>query len=89
MIQQLKIGVILAAATISLVGGCASQPQSSVAGNAGVVNSKCPIEPEDPINPKVTTDWKGKKVAFCCPGCIDEWDRKTDDQKAAALEAAK
>lgn len=71
---------------------CSSQStqQSNLeSANAGAVNARCPIEPEDPVNPGVYTMWKGQKVAFCCPGCIDEWDRKTEDQKAALLEKAK
>ncbi|MFA6044556.1 MAG: hypothetical protein WC718_06195 [Phycisphaerales bacterium] len=88
MIKRIAATVILACGVAAFAGGCASETKTSDA-NMGIVNRHCPIQPEDPVNPAVNTTWKGQKVGFCCPGCIDEWDRKTDDQKAAALEKAK
>ena len=29
----------------------------------------CPIMPGNPINKNLFTEYKGKKVYFCCPGC--------------------
>ncbi|HEV7299439.1 MAG TPA: YHS domain-containing protein [Tepidisphaeraceae bacterium] len=48
---------------------------------AAPVNKFCPIQTENPVDPDVTTDWNGKKVAFCCAGCIDEF--KKDPEKYA------
>jgi YHS domain-containing protein len=42
------------------------------------INAKCPIQGED-IDPKVTTAYKGKTVAFCCESCIDDF--KKDPEK--------
>src|SRR5689334_15410460 len=42
------------------------------------INAKCPVQGED-IDPKVTTAYKGKTVAFCCESCIDEF--KKDPEK--------
>src|SRR5215217_6035247 len=42
------------------------------------INAKCPIQGED-IDPKVTTTYKGKTVAFCCESCIDDF--KKDPEK--------
>ena len=87
-IQKIVAASMTMLALAALNTGCASS-QSTNEANMGAVNSKCPIQPEDPVNPAVYTMWHDKKVAFCCAGCIDEWDRKTDDQKAALIEKAK
>ena len=42
------------------------------------INAKCPLMDED-IDPKVTTVYKGKTVAFCCESCIDDF--KKDPEK--------
>jgi YHS domain-containing protein len=42
------------------------------------INAKCPVQGED-IDPKVTTAYKGKTVAFCCESCIDDF--KKDPEK--------
>ncbi|UCG60271.1 MAG: efflux RND transporter periplasmic adaptor subunit [Phycisphaerales bacterium] len=34
--------------------------------------TKCPVMGGN-INKKIFTEYKGKKVYFCCPGCIDEF----------------
>ena len=33
--------------------------------------------------------YNGKKVGFCCPGCIPAWNRLTDKEKAAKLAKSK
>jgi YHS domain-containing protein len=42
------------------------------------INAKCPVQGED-IDPKVTTAYKGKTIAFCCESCIDDF--KKDPEK--------
>ncbi|MBI1190415.1 MAG: hypothetical protein GC200_07025 [Tepidisphaera sp.] len=88
--KSLSAALLLAglAGLSTLMSACASD-QAPKEANMAAVNSHCPIQADDPVNPSVYTMWHGKKVAFCCPGCIDEWDHKTDDQKAALLEKAK
>ncbi|MBX3382849.1 MAG: hypothetical protein KF864_05005 [Phycisphaeraceae bacterium] len=54
----------------------------------GVVNTKCPIVPSHALDPKVTREFQGKKVAFCCAGCVPAWDKMSDADKAAALKRA-
>ena len=49
------------------------------------INAKCPMQGED-IDPKVTTVYKGKTVAFCCEPCIDDF--KKDAEKAMKQIAA-
>lgn len=56
-------------------------------------NTRCPImnNPIDPtdVPPALVREYKGKKVAFCCGGCPAQWDKLTDAEKDAKLEAAK
>jgi hypothetical protein len=56
------------------------------------VNVKCPIQ-GTPINPDKVTDqlireYKGQKIAFCCAGCPQAWDKLTDFEKEAKLAEA-
>ena len=33
-------------------------------------------------------DWNGSTIGFCCPGCIDEWNKLSDTEKTDALAKA-
>src|SRR3954468_17509707 len=46
------------------------------------INKKCPVEGGD-VDPKVTTEYKGKLIGFCCDGCPDEF--KKDPAKYMAI----
>jgi hypothetical protein len=57
------------------------------------VNVKCPIMQGD-IDPAKVTDattrvFNGQKVAFCCAGCPEKWDKLSDKEKQAKLDAVK
>lgn len=78
-----------------VLAGCASsgqeaeccRPAQEGAKHAVAVNGRCPIQPdEDASQSTALVDYHGKKVAFCCPGCIKSWDKMTDAQKDQALE---
>lgn len=60
---------------------------------AGCVNTRCPIMNKaiDPANvpEPLTRMYKGQKVGFCCGGCPARWDKLTDAEKDAKLEASK
>lgn len=54
-----------------------------------IVNVKCPVMGNH-VNTKELTaenvrDWNGKKVGFCCPPCIEEWEAMSDTEKAEKL----
>jgi pectinesterase len=57
-----------------------------------VVNSVCPIEGTkiDPTNvpDSQIREYKGKKVGFCCTVCPTVWDKLSDEEKDAKLQAA-
>jgi hypothetical protein len=74
----------LALASLALAA-CAGGAKGTDTASMGLANSKCPMMPQDPIDPKVTVKYKGEKVAFCCPGCIGEWNSLSDADKDARL----
>lgn len=37
------------------------------------------------VTDDLTRDWNDKKVAFCCPPCLEEWDEMSDEDKAKAV----
>ncbi len=56
-------------------------------------NVKCPIM-LGVIDPAKVTDattrvFNGQKVAFCCAGCPEKWDKLSDKEKQAKLDAVK
>ena len=57
-----------------------------------VINSVCPISGKK-INPYDVSDnrireFHGKKIGFCCPNCPSAWDKLSDEDKQAKLDAA-
>lgn len=65
-------------------------PAAAPAAKVEYANFKCPIMGGAIVAADVTKDltreWKGLKVAFCCPACPGPWDKLTDAQKAAKLK---
>ena len=86
------------AASLALIGCDSSTPTDGGSGAAAepqakFVNTRCPMM-KNPIKPdevpdKLTREFKGQKVAFCCPGCPDAWDKLTGAEKTAKLAKAK
>ena len=68
------------------------KPVAAAPGAAKVeyANFKCPIMggaiEADKVTKDLTREWKGLKVAFCCPACPGPWDKLTDAEKAAKLK---
>lgn len=80
---------------ITLVAGCDknkndAQAASGQNASMGVVNTKCPMQPNSAVNPGApTAEWKGQRIGFCCPGCANAWSKLDDAQKAERLANAK
>ena len=53
-----------------VLSGC--QPSATVNPTDGSVirQTTCPVMENTPIEPQISTMYKGKKVYFCCKGCI-------------------
>jgi hypothetical protein len=71
--------------------GCADSAVdvANTAAASEIVNTHCPImgaevDPAD-LDPSMVKEWNGKKVGFCCPPCLEEWDELTDVEKAEKL----
>jgi len=66
--------------------GSMDKPSSMPAmGGGDILNKKCPITGEA-IDPKVTVDFNGKKVAFCCKDCIAKWNDLNPADKLAKIK---
>ena len=67
-----------------------SQASAEEASESGVINSNCPIMGSkiDPDNvpEKLTREFEGKKIGFCCAACPKQWDKLSDKEKRAKLE---
>lgn len=53
-----------------------------------VCNGKCPMSGKPVSKAATMRAFDGKVVGFCCGGCPAKWDKMTDDQKKAKLDAA-
>lgn len=62
---------------------------TSAAGASEFVNTVCPIMGNEivpnEVEASLVKDFNGKKVAFCCPPCLEEWDELTDAEKTEKL----
>lgn len=86
VLQAVLISVSLCLAGCSETG---VEVTTSAAGASEFVNTVCPImgneiEPKE-VEASLVKDFNGKKVAFCCPPCLEEWDELTDAEKTEKL----
>ena len=44
---------------------------------AAIEQTTCPIM-DSPINKALYTEYKGKKVYFCCPGCKEKFEQEPE-----------
>jgi YHS domain-containing protein len=66
---------------IVVLNGCKEKSESSAAASAGIEQTTCPVMGEA-INKSVYTEYNGKKVYFCCAGCVAKF--KADPDKYIA-----
>jgi len=84
------VAVLLLATSVS----CSKQGTDSAADPAAatdtavtLVNTACPIQ-GGKANQKVTVEWNGNTVGFCCADCIPAWNELSDEEKTAQLASA-
>ena len=62
-------------------------------GEGEFINTRCPIMGGQldfaNVKAELVRDYQGRKVAFCCGSCPDQWDALAEPQKAAKLGAAR
>lgn len=89
----LSAAVAVLAALVTL-GGCKQEEQpappahthtedmemaAQTAETAADVEQKtCPVMAGNPINKDIFTEYKGKKVYFCCPECKPEFEKNPE-----------
>lgn len=74
-------------ATVSLLGGCAQQQDSTTASSAGLLCNVCVVSGEALDDTSPTSSYGGGKVGFCCEKCQAKWDKLDDAGKQAAVAA--
>lgn len=61
-------------------------------GDWKVVNPRCPMKgrklDRDDIPKRLTREWKGRRIGFCCEGCPKAWDKLSADRKERKLKKA-
>ncbi len=84
-------------ASIGAVAGCTESGSSAVSSGDATdakatspyVNTSCPIMGNEikvaDVTDDLVRDWNGKKVAFCCPPCLEDWDEMSDEDRAKAV----
>jgi hypothetical protein len=88
-----KITCKIALADITLVDEFVYKVKKTASPEIAVVNTTCPITggalSPDGVVERLTRDYKGQKIGFCCDGCPETWDKLTDAEKDAELAKAK
>jgi hypothetical protein len=72
----------------SFASGCKATADKNAA-PAAMINSVCLISGEALDASSPTVDYMGGKVGFCCDNCVGKWNKMTDAQKKAAVDAKK
>ncbi len=53
--------------------GTTAAPEQASAAVSSDVNTRCPVEPSEPASAEYEVTYRGKKVRFCCAGCMEEF----------------
>ena len=67
---------------------CVAAPAAGNKPGTVAVNTVCPVQPADAADQSVTADYKGKKIAFCCAGCVKKFNAMDAAGKDAILAKA-
>ncbi len=99
--SKVHILIVSSIAVLSLVAACASKTRSDASdsaaqkttgGKVAVINTMCPIGADDYESKERPADlartYNGKSIGFCCESCVKQFDKMSDEKKAAVLTAA-
>lgn len=86
--RKRKFGVLFTLVTLLLIGlialpGCKKKTETTSpaevekAVSAAVEQTICPVM-EGPVNKDLFTEYKGKKVYFCCAGCKEMFEKEPE-----------
>lgn len=56
---------------------CCAAKTAAAAVEGAIVQENCPVMGK-PINKDIFAEYKGQKVYFCCPGCIDAFNKEPE-----------
>ncbi|MEM6468006.1 MAG: hypothetical protein AAF802_00450 [Planctomycetota bacterium] len=89
-INTRKIGGLLAALAIAAISPTSvlADTHSKASSSVEFANEKCPMLEGKPLE-RLTTDYKGMTIGFCCEGCPEKWAALSDEEKAARFEKVK
>jgi YHS domain-containing protein len=59
---------------LGLIAAAPPGPSTQESTEKTPVNKKCPLTQED-VDKKVTVDYKGKTIGFCCEDCIAKFNK--------------
>jgi hypothetical protein len=80
--------LFISASLFTLIAGCSDQPAALPSTPLSeTINTTCPIMGGE-VSPEIVVSWNNKKVGFCCPPCIEQWNELSDDEKTAKLTAS-
>lgn len=74
--------IIFVLAGVFLLAGCKKKSEPAPAEtkeviSQAVVQTMCPVM-AGPINKEIYTEYKGKKVYFCCLGCKEKFEKEPE-----------
>jgi YHS domain-containing protein len=92
------MAVVLGAVGLFAAGCQKAEPQApapSAAGQPEIAQKICPVM-GGPIDPNIHTDYKDRRIYFCCTSCLKAFEKdpekyiaKVDEQLKGAAEPAK
>ena len=82
------LGSVCVATVLSCIVACETTQETSTTMPAevsmGMVNANCPIM-GGAVDEGAAAEYKGNKVGFCCPGCINKWNEMSESDKDAFI----
>jgi hypothetical protein len=69
---------------LALCGCSSTKSTPAAAATKAPVNTTCPMMGQG-VKTNVTVDYHGQTVAFCCEGCVDEWNALSDAERKQKL----
>ncbi len=76
-VAAIVAGLALSAVVIAETGDKPAPSTTAPTTQAAAVpiNKFCPLNPDTPVDPTVTTVYQGKTIGFCCPDCIADFKK--------------
>lgn len=60
-------------------GGCEKKTEPAAQQTTGqeevILQKTCPVMEGNPINKDIFVEYQGKKVYFCCPACVEAFNK--------------